>query len=323
MIPAPFDYVRPSSLEEAVSALADAGEDAKVLSGGQSLLPLLRLRLAYPSVLVDIGRLPELRGIRDEDGHVLIGAATTHDEVLRSPIVHAECPLVALATATVADPAVRHRGTFGGSLAHGDPAGDLPAVAVALDMEFVVHSPSGERVVAARDFFLDYLETALGPGEVLAAVRVPKLGEGWGFHYEKFHRTAQAWATVGVAAAVRVSGGAGGGPRRVEEARVALTNMGPTPVRATQVEAACAGVELNGSATGYAAATPNGAGPGAGLDTRNGCGPGGGHSALREASAAAAEGTSPPADLHGSPEYRRHLARVLTHRALLSATTPA
>lgn len=289
MIPASFDYVRPASLGEAVQVLTDAGEDAKVLSGGQSLLPLLRLRLAYPSVLVDVGRLEELRGIRDEDHHVYIGATTTHDEVVRSPVVNAECPLVALATATVADPAVRHRGTLGGSLAHADPAGDLPAVAVALDMEFVIHSTSGERVVAARDFFLDYLETALELGDVLAGIRVPKLGEGWGFHYEKFHRTAQAWAIVGVAAAVRLSGQASGEGRRIEEARVGLTNMGPTPVRATQVESAVRGAGLNGG------------------------------DAVREAAQNAAEDTSPPTDLHAAPDYRRHLARVLTHRALLSA----
>jgi carbon-monoxide dehydrogenase medium subunit len=305
MIPASFDYVRPASLSEAVSVLVDAGDEAKILSGGQSLLPLLRLRLAYPSVLVDVGRLAELRGIRDEDGHVYIGAATTHDEVVRSPVVNAECPLVALAAATVADPAVRHRGTFGGSLAHADPAGDLPAVAVALDMEFVIHSTSGERAVPARDFFVDYLETALQPGDVLAGIRVPKLGAGWGFHYEKFHRTAQAWAIVGVAAAVRVSGGANGEGRRIEEARVGLTNMGSVPVRAEQVESAVRGAELNGS---NGSNGPNGASSANGLGT-----------ALREAVARADENTAPPSDLHGSPDYRRHLARVLTGRALASA----
>ncbi|MEO3808877.1 xanthine dehydrogenase family protein subunit M [Sphaerisporangium sp. B11E5] len=293
MIPATFDYVRPATLEEALDVLRDAGDEAKVLSGGQSLLPLLRLRLSYPSVLVDVGRLGELRGVRDEDDHVRIGAGTTHDEVVRSAVVNAECPLVALATATVADPAVRHRGTFGGSLAHADPAGDLPAVAVALDMELVLRSASGERVVAARDFFADYLETVMEPGEILTAVRVPKLGPGWGCHYEKFQRTAQAWAIVGVAAAVRVSGS--GGSRRVEEARVGLTNMGSTPVRATAVESAVPGAELNGAAA-------NGSG-----------------GALRDASALAADGTSPPADLHASPAYRAHLARVLTCRALSAA----
>ncbi|MDH2423878.1 xanthine dehydrogenase family protein subunit M [Sphaerisporangium sp. TRM90804] len=331
MIPASFDYVRPASLEEAVAALDGAGEEAKVLSGGQSLLPLLRMRLSYPSVLVDVGRLEELRGIRDEGGHLAIGAAATHDEVVRSPLVNAECPLVALATATVADPAVRHRGTFGGSLAHADPAGDLPAVAVALDMEFVIRSSSGERIVAARDFFVDYLETALAPGEIITEIRVPKLGDGWGFHYEKFHRTAQAWATVGVAAAVRVSTQGG---RHIEEARVGLTNMGSTPVRATEVEAAVRGAELNGQAgtngsggggsvnghpRSQEGAAP-GNGNGAGSAPHGGPGPRG---ALRQASELAAEGTSPPTDLHGGPGYRRHLARVLTYRALGTAARSA
>ncbi|GII53126.1 carbon-monoxide dehydrogenase medium subunit [Planotetraspora thailandica] len=281
MIPASFDYLRPSTLDEALTMLAEAGEDAKVLAGGHSLLPLLRLRLAYPAALVDVGRVAELRGVADRGDHVYIGATTTHDEVVHSPIVKEHCPLVALATATVADPAVRHRGTFGGSLAHADPAGDLPSVAVALDMEFVVHSPTGRRTVPASGFFLDYLESALEPGEILAGVRVPKLGPGWGFHYEKFHRTAQAWATVGVAVAVRRSNGT------VEEARVGLTNMGPIPVRASGVEEAVRGAEAGES--------------------------------LREAAGRADEGTDPPADLHAQPDYRRHLARVLTHRALLSA----
>lgn len=291
MISAPFDYVRPESLDEACRVLAEvdaAGDDVKVLAGGQSLLPLLRLRLAYPTALVDIGRLRELRGVRDGGDHVLIGATTTHDEVLRSSLIREEIPLVALAVATVADPAVRHRGTFGGSLAHADPAGDLPAVALALDCVFVVRSSEGGREIPAADFFVDYLETALEPGEVLAGVRVPKPGPGWGFHYEKFHRTAQSWATVGVAAAVRLGDGA------VEEARIALTNMGPTPVRARGVEEALRGVRPAPSASG--ARDP-----------------------LADACDRADEGTSPPADLHGDPGYRRHLARVLTRRAVAAA----
>ncbi|MEV0967214.1 FAD binding domain-containing protein [Microtetraspora glauca] len=283
MIPASFDYVRPSSLDEALETLHDQGEEAKVLAGGQSLLPLLRLRLAYPGTLVDLGRVEELRGVADRGDHVLIGAMTTHYDVVTSPIVREHCPLVALATATVADPAVRHRGTLGGSLAHADPAGDLPAVARALDMEFVARSAGGERVIPAADFFLDYLETALDPGEILTGIRVPKLGPGWGFHYEKFHRTAQAWAIVGVAAAVRRSNGT------IEEARVALTNMGATPVRATGVEESARGAEV------------------------------GANGALRAAASRADEDTEPPADLHARPDYRRHLARVLTHRALLAA----
>ncbi|MEU4509824.1 xanthine dehydrogenase family protein subunit M [Nonomuraea wenchangensis] len=281
MIPAQFEYVRPDSLAEASQVLA-ADEDAKVLAGGQSLLPLLRLRLAYPSTLVDVGRLAELRGVHDRGDHVYIGALTTHDEVMRSEVVNDGCPLVALATAHVADPAIRHRGTFGGSLAHADPAGDLPAVVLALDGVFVASSARGEREIPAAAFFVDYLENALDAGEILTGVKIPKLGPGWGFHYEKFHRTAQAWAIVGVAAAVRRSNGT------ITEARIGLTNMGSTPVRARATEAALQGVELGDR--------------------------------LRQACAEAAADTDPPADLHGRPDYRRHLARVLTHRAVRAAT---
>lgn len=283
MIPAAFDYVRPESLDDACRALADAGEDAKALAGGQSLLPLLRLRLAYPSTLVDIGRIDELKGVREEDDHVFIGSMTTHYDVMNSPVVNAQCPLLAQAAATVADPAVRHRGTLGGSLAHADPAGDLPAVTVALDCVFVARSTAGEREIPASEFFVDYLESALRPDEILAGVRVPKLGAGWGFHYEKFHRTAQAWAIVGVAAAVRRSNGV------IEEARIGLTNMGSTPLRARGVEEALRGVEV------------------------------GAPDAVKAACAGADEGTSPPADLHAQPDYRRHLAKVLTPRAVLTA----
>ncbi|ADG87369.1 FAD binding domain-containing protein [Thermobispora bispora] len=283
MIPASFGYFRPASVEEAVATLSEAGEDAKVLAGGQSLLPLLRLRLAFPAALVDVGRIPELRGIEDRGDHLYIGATTTHHEVMNSPLVKEHCPLLAQATATVADPAVRHRGTFGGSLAHADPAGDLPSVALALGAELVLRSPSGERAVPASGFFVDYLETAMEPAEILVGVRVPKLGPGWGFHYEKFQRTAQAWATVGVAAAVRRSNGT------IEEARIGLTNMGPTPVRAAAAEEALRGVEIGDDA------------------------------ALRAAADRADEGTEPPADLHAQPDYRRHLARVLTRRAVLAA----
>ncbi|GII90862.1 FAD binding domain-containing protein [Sinosporangium siamense] len=283
MIPAAFDYARPSSLGDAVEALTDAGEDAKVLAGGQSLLPLLRLRLAYPTVLIDLGRVPELQGIADEGDHIRIGAMATHDDVVRSPLVNAACPLIALATATVADPAVRHRGTFGGALAHADPAGDLPAVALALDCVFLTRSASEGREIPAAEFFVDYLETAMDPGEILVAVKVPKLGAGWGYHYEKFHRTAQSWATVGVAAAVHRDDGT------IQDVKVALTNMGSTPVRAGAVETAVRGLDPH-DATSLAAACDQ-----------------------------ADQGTSPPADLHAQPDYRRHLARVLTRRAIRRA----
>jgi aerobic carbon-monoxide dehydrogenase medium subunit len=282
MIPAKFDYVKPASLGEAVRALADGGEDAKVIAGGQSLLPLLRLRLAYPELLVDVGGIDELQGVTHEDGSLLIGARTTHYQLVHDPLIAEHCGILAEAAAMVADPAVRHRGTIGGSLAHADPAGDLPAVVLALDATMIARGPGGDREIPAADFFADYLTTALGPGEILTGVRVRKLGPGWGYRYEKFHRTAQAWAIVGVAALARRENG------HVAEARIGLTNMGPVPVRARAAEAA---------ATGAAA-------------TRD---------ALRAAAASAADGTQPPADLHGSPEYRRHLASVLTGRALAAA----
>jgi carbon-monoxide dehydrogenase medium subunit len=282
MIPAKFDYVRPSSLDDAVRALADGGEEAKVIAGGQSLLPLLRLRLAYPELLVDIGGLDDLRGVTDLGSELLIGARTTHYQVVHDPLVAEHCGLLAQAAATVADPAVRHRGTLGGSLAHSDPAGDLPAVARALDATMIAAGPGGQREIPAAEFFVDYLTTALLPGEILTGVRVPKLGKDWGYRYEKFHRTAQAWAIVGVAALVRRADG------HVAEARVGLTNMGPVPVRASAVESAAVG----------ALASADG---------------------MRAAAAAAAEGTTPPADLHGQPDYRSHLARVLTGRALAAA----
>jgi carbon-monoxide dehydrogenase medium subunit len=282
MIPAKFDYVRPATLDEAVAALASGGEDAKVIAGGQSLLPLLRLRLAYPELLVDIGGIIELRGITDAGGELLIGARTTHHQLAHDPLIAEHCGLLAEAAGTVADPAVRHRGTLGGSLAHADPAGDLPAVILALDATLVARGPGGEREIAAADFFTDYLTTTLLPGEILTGIRVPKLGAGWGFRYEKFHRTAQAWAIVGVAALTRRDDG------HVAEARIGLTNMGQVPVRAAAAEAAAAGAEA----------------------TRD---------ALLAAGARADEGSNPPGDLHGAPDYRRHLARVLTGRALTAA----
>ncbi len=282
MIPAKFDYVRPGSLGEAVSVLAGRGDDAKVIAGGQSLMPLLRLRLAYPDLLVDVGGLAELRGVTDAGDALVIGAGTTHYQLVHDPLIAEHCGLLAEAVGTVADPAVRHRGTLGGALAHADPAGDLPAVILALDATLMATGPGGDREIAAGDFFVDYLTSTLAPEEILTAIRIPKLGPDWGYRYEKFHRTAQAWATVGVAALVRRSGGA------VAEARIGLTNMGTTPLRAAAAERAVAGAETT-------------------------------RAALTAAAANADDGTRPPADLHGAPDYRRHLARVLTGRALVAA----
>ncbi|MFI1535427.1 FAD binding domain-containing protein [Streptomyces anandii] len=280
MIPPAFDYVRPAGVDEAVRALAYAGEDAKVLAGGQSLLPLLRLRLAFPELVVDVGRIPELRGVREDGDTLAIGALTTHHDVVHDPLVRRHAGLLAQATEAVADPAVRHRGTLGGSLAHADPAGDLPAVALALDAELVAQGPGGRRTIPAREFFADYLQTTLAPDELLVEIRVPKR-DGWGFRYEKFSRVAQSWAMVGVAALVRRDNG------HIAEARVGLTNMGATPLRATAAEEALAGAGDAG--------------------------------AVARAAESAAEGTRPSRDASASPEYRAHLARVLTKRAVLSA----
>jgi carbon-monoxide dehydrogenase medium subunit len=280
MIPAQFEYTRPASLGEAVRALA-SDEDAKVIAGGQSLLPLLRLRFAYPSTLVDLNGLTELRGVRDRGDALEIGALTTHYELTRDPLVREHAGLLAEAAGTIADPAVRHRGTIGGSLSHADPASDLPAVAIALDATLVVTGPSGSRELTPAAFFSDYLTTTLEPGEILTAIQVPKLA-GWGYRYEKFNVTAQAWAIVGVAALARRENG------HVAEARVGLSNMGSVPVRASAAEAAASGAEASSEA-------------------------------LAAAGARADEGTNPPDDLRAAADYRRHLARVLTGRALTAA----
>ncbi|MGB3440773.1 MAG: xanthine dehydrogenase family protein subunit M [Actinophytocola sp.] len=281
MIPAAFDYVAPTTVDDAVRALSEAGEDAKIIAGGQSLMPVLRMRLAAPSKLIDLGRIAELRGVREDGDALVIGAMTTHYDVQRDPLIAEHAALLALATNSVADPQVRHRGTFGGSLAHADPAGDLPAPALALDAELVIRGMDGTRTVPAAEFFTDFFTTALLPGEILVEVRVPKT-TGWSAHYEKFNRVAQAWSIVAVAAAVRVDGGA------IAQARVGLTNMGSTPVRATSVEQALVGQPATAEA-------------------------------IRAAASHAADGTNPASDGNADTEYRKHLARVLTSRAVSAA----
>ncbi|MGW4057459.1 FAD binding domain-containing protein [Amycolatopsis sp. NPDC004747] len=281
MIPAPFDYVRPSTVDEAVQALAAAGEDAKVLAGGQSLLPVLRMRLAAPTTLIDLGRVAELRGVREEGADLVIGAMTTHYDVQRDALVASHAALLKEATDTVADPQIRHRGTLGGAIAHADPAGDLLAPVLALEASLVVAGPSGRRTVPAAEFFRDLFTTALAPDELLVEVRIPK-HTGWRAHYEKFNRVAQAWSMVAVAVTVRTEAGV------IEEARVALTNMGSTPVRASGVEAALVGVQASAEA-------------------------------ITAAASHAAEGTNPPVDSNADVEYRRHLAQVLTGRAIAAA----
>jgi carbon-monoxide dehydrogenase medium subunit len=281
VIPSAFDYVAPSTVDDAVRALSEAGEDAKIIAGGQSLMPVLRMRLAAPSKLIDLGRIPELRGVREDGDSLVIGAMTTHYDVQHDPLVAEHASLLAIATKTVADPQVRHRGTFGGSLAHADPAGDLPAVALALDAELVLRGMDGTRTVPVTEFFTDFFTTALSPTEILVEIRLPKK-TGWNAHYEKFNRVAQAWSIVAVAAAVRVDGGT------IAEARVGLTNMASIPVRATGVEQALVGQPATAEA-------------------------------IRAAAEHAAEGTSPPTDGNADVAYRQHLAQVLTSRAVAAA----
>jgi aerobic carbon-monoxide dehydrogenase medium subunit len=277
VIPAEFDYAAPASLDEAVAALTGGGEDAKLIAGGHSLLPLMKLRLAAPSLLVDIGGLDELRGVERRNGGWRIGSLTTHAELQDRE----ELGVVARATSLIADQQVRNRGTIGGSLAHGDPASDLPAVLLAADGEVAARGSGGERTIAAAELFQDYLTTALEPDEVLTEVSLPSF-EGWGFGYEKFTRRAEDWAMVGVCALVKVADGS------CEDVRIGLTNMGSTPLRASAAEEALRG------------------GP---VDRER----------IAAAAEHAADGTDPPGDLNASPDYKRHLARVLSRRALEAA----
>lgn len=269
MNPAPFDYVRAGSAEEAISLIGEHGDDAKFLAGGHSLLPLMKLRLASPSVLVDIGRIADLSYIREEGDDIAIGALTRHTQLEHSDLLAAHAPLLRAAAKEVGDPQVRHRGTIGGSIAHCDPASDLPATTLALGATYVAQGPGGRRSIAAADFFRGFLESALAPDEMLVEIRVPKISGG-GFSFQKFNRRAQDWAIVGVAA-WRNDGGSG----------IGLVNMGATPVLATSAMQALAG----------------------------------GASVADAAELAAAE-ADPQSDLNASPDFRRHLAKVLVRRAL-------
>jgi aerobic carbon-monoxide dehydrogenase medium subunit len=278
VIPPDFEYVAPDSLDGAMRALAEGGEDAKVLAGGHSLLPLMKLRLAAPTLLVDLRKVPGLRGVQREDGSFRVGAMTRHADLQ----VDKSLGVVADAASLIADQQVRNRGTIGGSLAHGDPASDLPTVVLALDGSVTVAGPGGTREVAASELFIDYLTTAVGPGEILTEIRLPAM-DGWGHGYEKFNRRAEDWAMVGVVALVkRAADGS------CEDVRIGLTHMGSTPLRATAVEQALRGQ---------------------GLDAQG----------IANAAEQAAEGTDPPGDLNATPDYKRHLARVLTRRALEQA----
>ncbi len=269
MIPAPFEYEVAGSAAHALALLAEHGEDAKLLAGGHSLLPMMKVRLAQPTVLIDIARIAELSGIRADGAELVIGATTRHAELAASALVKAEAPILAYAAAQVGDPQIRHRGTVGGSLAHADPSADLPMTLLALGGSVEITGPSGVRVVGADSFFTGPFESVLASDELLSAVRVPRGGSvPWG--YQKFVRRANDWAIVGVAA---------------YDGRVALASMGGTPLRALAVEEA-----LRGGAS------------------------------IADAAAMAAEGTSPGYDFHADADFRRHLARVLTRRALEGKT---
>jgi carbon-monoxide dehydrogenase medium subunit len=279
MIPAEFDYTAPESLDDALKALSDGGEDAKLLAGGHSLLPLMKLRLAAPSLLVDLRKVPGLHGIQRENGDWRIGALTPHADLEHTP----DLGVVSLVAGTIADPQVRNRGTIGGSLAHGDPASDLPAVMMICEASITLQGAGGQqRSVAANDFFHDYLATAVEPNEVLTEIRIPAY-DGWGFAYEKFNRRSEDWAMVGVSALVRKDGDT------IADVRLGLTNMASVPLRAKGVEDALRGQPATADA-------------------------------IAKAAEQAAEGTNPPADLNASSEYKRHLARVLARRALETAS---
>ena len=282
MIPAAFEYVAPTSVQEAIALLQQHGDEAKVLAGGHSLLPIMKFRLAQPKLVVDIGRIPGLDGIARSGDTITIGALATHDAVERSGLLREHCPLLPETASVIGDMQVRNRGTIGGSLAHGDPASDLPAVMMICEATITLQGAGGQqRSVSANDFFQDYLETAVEPNEVLTEVRIPAY-DGWGFGYEKFNRRSEDWAMVGVSALVKRSGDT------IEDVRVGLTNMGSVPLRAKAVEDAL---------RGQPATTES----------------------IASAAEQAAEGTNPPADLNASAEYKRHLARVMARRALETA----
>jgi carbon-monoxide dehydrogenase medium subunit len=275
MIPASFDYEVAESVDHALELLRTK-EDPKLIAGGHSLLPLMKLRLARPGTLVDIGRLGDLRGVRDAGDHLAIGGLTRHHDLNTDALARQHCPLIAYAAGLVGDPQVRHRGTIGGSLAHGDPASDLPTICLVLDAVIVARGPGGERTIDASGFFNGFFDTALAEDEIITEVRVPKTGSA-GWSYLKFRQRALDWATVGVAAVVGASNGS------IQGAKVAFTNMGQTPLRATAVEAALAGAPRDG---------------------------------VKAAAEKADEGTDPPSDTWATGDFRRHLARVLTARAV-------
>ncbi|MBZ5699639.1 MAG: xanthine dehydrogenase family protein subunit M [Acidobacteriia bacterium] len=283
MIPAPFEYAAPKTLEEALRLVERHGDEAKILAGGHSLLPLMKLRLAQPRYVIDIGRLRGMSYIREENGHIAIGALTTHAEIESSNLLRAKCPLLAETAAAIGDVQVRNRGTLGGNLAHADPAADYPAALLALDVEIVAASTAGARTIPVNEFFLDMLTTALRPGEILSQVRVTPLAAHTGAAYEKLPQPASGFAIVGVAARLRL--GKGG---KIEDAGVGVTGLGPKAFRAEAVEKALRGKKASDKI-------------------------------FTDAARYAAQGVEPLADLHASADYRREMASVYTRRALKRA----
>jgi len=287
MIPVAFEYFAPKTLEEALRLVERHGDEAKILAGGHSLLPLMKLRLAAPRFIIDIGRLRGMSYVREENGQIAIGAMTTHSEIAGSDLMRARCPLLAETAEAIADVQVRNRGTLGGSLAHADPAADYPASILALDAQIVAASSAGARTIPAREFFVDMLTTQLRPGELLSQVRVPMLAPRTGTAYAKLHQAASGFAIVG--AAVRLTCGKSG---KIEDIAVGLTGVGPKAYRAEAVEKALSGKK----------ASPQ---------------------AVAEAARQAAVGIEALSDLHASAEYRREMAVVFTRRAIERALARA
>ncbi len=282
MIPPAFEYHAPRSVGEAIALLGSLGGDAKILAGGHSLLPMMKLRFAQPAHLVDINRIPELRGITEEGNEVVIGAMTVENALIDNPILKAKVPLLAEAPKLIADPQVRNRGTIGGDIAHGDPANDHPALAIACDARFVLQGPGGQRTVKAADFFLGTYMTALAEDEILVSIRIPAFAPGTGWAYEKLKRKTGDWATAGAAVVLRQSGGT------VSHVRIALTNVGPMAVQARAADQGLLGRALD--------------------DT-----------SIKAAAAAAMAAANPAADLRGDVDYKTAMAGQMVQRALRAA----
>ena len=291
MIPAAFEYHVPKTLEEALRLVERHGDEAKLLAGGHSLLPLMKLRLAAPRYVIDLGRLRGMSYIREEEGHIAIGAMTTHADVEASELLRARCPLLPETAAAIGDVQVRNRGTLGGSLAHADPAADYPAAILALDAEIVAASTAGTRAIAAQGFFVDMLTTQLRPGEILSQVRIPLLAPRTGTAYCKLHQPASGFAIVGAAARVTLNKSG-----KIEDVAVGITGVGPKAYRAEAVEKALRGKKVA---------------PKPPADV------------VKYAARHAADGVEPLADLHASAEYRREMAAVFTRRALERAIARA